>query len=76
MVVVTQAASLLQAPPQQWCDPQSVVTAFEEHKVTTALWLVFVIGVMLGYQLSRWRTENRRARYDQDRIWGSRRDYR
>jgi hypothetical protein len=40
------------------------------------LWVVFAIGLTLGYHLGRWRAENRRARWDQDRIWNSRQNYR
>ena len=42
----------------------------------TALWLVFIVGTVVGYHVGRWRAENRRARYDQDRVWNQRRSYR
>jgi hypothetical protein len=41
-----------------------------------ALWLILVIGLVGGYFIGRWRAENRRARHDMGRVWGSRRGYR
>jgi hypothetical protein len=35
-----------------------------------------LIGVFLGFYLGRWRTENRRGRFDQERAWNSRKGYR
>jgi hypothetical protein len=42
----------------------------------SGLWLILLIGIFLGFYLGRWRTENRRARFDQDRVWKSRGAYR
>ena len=44
--------------------------------VDSAIWVILIIGMVLGFYLGRWRTENRRARFDQDRIWKSRDTYR
>jgi hypothetical protein len=34
------------------------------------------IGCVFGFFFGRWRTENRRARYDMVRTWEGRRGYR
>lgn len=44
--------------------------------MSSAIWVALLVGLLVGYYFGRWRAENRRARYDQDRIWRSRRDYR
>jgi hypothetical protein len=41
-----------------------------------ALWLILVIGVIIGFYLGRWRAENGRARADQHRTWRTRTNYR
>ncbi|HEY2095555.1 MAG: hypothetical protein QOI50_2341 [Pseudonocardiales bacterium] len=42
----------------------------------SGLWLILLVGVFLGFYLGRWRAENRRARFDQDRVWNGRKAYR
>jgi hypothetical protein len=44
--------------------------------VDSAIWVILIIGVLIGFYLGRWRTEGRRARFDQDRVWDSRANYR
>jgi membrane protein YqaA with SNARE-associated domain len=48
--------------------------------ITDAIWGVLVLGGasgwFLGRSFGRWRAENRRARFDQDRIWSARKNYR
>lgn len=41
-----------------------------------AIWLILLIGVILGFYLGRGRAENQRARHDQDRVWDARHNYR
>ena len=40
------------------------------------MWLILLIGVILGFYLGRGRAENQRARHDQDRVWEGRHNYR
>jgi hypothetical protein len=44
--------------------------------MTEALWLMLALGVVLGFLIGRWTAENRRARFDMDKTWQSRRNYR
>jgi len=41
-----------------------------------AIWLILLIGVILGFYLGRGRAENQRARHDQSRTWDARHNYR
>ena len=54
--------------------------AFGDQKgcaaMTTTMWMMLGIGGFLGTFVGRWWAELRRARYDMDRIWHSRRNYR
>lgn len=42
----------------------------------SGLWLLLVVGAVLGFYLGRWRAENKRARVDMERVWDNRRSYR
>ena len=44
--------------------------------VDSAIWVILIIGMVLGFYLGRGRTENQRARHDQARTWDSRHNYR
>lgn len=57
--------------------PSRVASALIEVVVVeNALWLMLVIGVFIGWFVGRRSGENRRARHDMDRVWGSRKNYR
>ena len=44
--------------------------------MTGTMWVVLVVGVLIGMYLGRWWAEIRRARFDMDRTWASRKTYR
>jgi hypothetical protein len=44
--------------------------------MTTAMWLFLGIGGVGGFFVGRWWGETTRARYDMDRVWAARRNYR
>jgi preprotein translocase subunit Sec63 len=44
--------------------------------MTNAMWVILVVGIVIGYFVGRWWAEVRRARFDMDRVWGSRKNYR
>ncbi|MGH3614888.1 MAG: hypothetical protein ACRDRK_20305 [Pseudonocardia sp.] len=41
-----------------------------------AIRLILGLGVFLGLLIGRWRAENARARYDMNRTWDGRKNYR
>ena len=59
------------------CDARIAVMhiSFEGAPVD-AIWLILLIGVILGFYLGRGRAENQRARHDQSRTWDARHNYR
>lgn len=44
--------------------------------MTNAMWVVLVVGILIGCFVGRWWAEVRRARFDMDRVWDSRKNYR
>jgi hypothetical protein len=44
--------------------------------MTNAMWVILAIGIVIGFSVGRWWAETRRARFDMDRVWESRKNYR
>lgn len=44
--------------------------------MTNSMWVILVVGIVIGFFVGRWWAEFRRARFDMDRVWGSRKNYR